>query len=83
MTTFLYSYQDIHNPAMHATWVPFAFFFLTLGINFWIVGKGVQAGIERLAKIGMPRSLDGSGDRGLLLAPFVPSTDRPSLRRHA
>jgi neurotransmitter:Na+ symporter, NSS family len=54
MKTFLYSYQNINDPSMHAVWVPFAFFFLTLAINFWIVGRGVQAGIEKLAKVGMP-----------------------------
>jgi SNF family Na+-dependent transporter len=34
--------------------VPFLFFFLTIGINFWVVSKGLSSGIERLAKIGMP-----------------------------
>ncbi len=54
MKAFLYSYQNLADPSVHATWVPFSFFFLTLGINFWIVGKGVSGGIEKLAKIGMP-----------------------------
>jgi len=54
MKTFLYSYQNLNDPSLHATWVPFAFFFATLIVNFYIVGKGISAGIERLAKIGMP-----------------------------
>ena len=54
MKQFLYSYQNLSDPSVHATWVPFAFFFGTLLVNFWIVGKGISAGIEKLAKIGMP-----------------------------
>ncbi|MEK7668420.1 MAG: sodium:calcium symporter [Gemmatimonadota bacterium] len=54
MKQFLYSYQNLNDASVHATWVPFAFFFVTLAINFWIVKKGVAAGIEKLAKIGMP-----------------------------
>jgi len=54
MKHFLYSYQNLSDPSVHATWVPFAFFFVTLLVNFWIVGKGISAGIEKLAKIGMP-----------------------------
>ncbi len=54
MKQFLYSYQNLSDPSVHATWVPFAFFFVTLLVNFWIVDKGISAGIEKLAKIGMP-----------------------------
>jgi len=54
MKNFLYSYQNLNDASVHATWVPFAFFFGTLLLNFYIVGKGISAGIEKLAKIGMP-----------------------------
>lgn len=54
MKNFLYSYQNLNDASVHATWVPFAFFFGTLLVNFYIVGKGISAGIEKLAKIGMP-----------------------------
>ncbi len=54
MRSFLMSYQDLSDPTMHAVWVPFVFFFATIGVNFWVVSKGLVAGIERLAKIAMP-----------------------------
>ncbi len=54
MRQFLYSYQNLNDPSVHAVWTPFAFFFVTLAINFWIVGRGIAGGIEKLAKIGMP-----------------------------
>lgn len=54
MRQFLASYQDLGNSAVHATWVPFVFYFITIGVNFWVVNKGLSGGIEKLAKIGMP-----------------------------
>jgi SNF family Na+-dependent transporter len=55
MRTFLSSYQDLTGVGgMHAAWVPFLFFFITLAVNIWVVSRGLSAGIERLAKIGMP-----------------------------
>jgi SNF family Na+-dependent transporter len=54
MRQFLASYQDLSNPAVHATWVPFAFFIVTISINLWVVSRGLSGGIEKLAKIGMP-----------------------------
>jgi SNF family Na+-dependent transporter len=54
MRQFLASYQDLGNSTVHATWVPFVFYFFTLGVNFWVVSKGLSGGIEKLAKIGMP-----------------------------
>jgi SNF family Na+-dependent transporter len=35
-------------------WVPFAFFFVTIVVNFAVVARGLSGGIEKLAKIGMP-----------------------------
>jgi SNF family Na+-dependent transporter len=54
MRQFLASYQDLGNHSVHGFLTPFIFFFITIGINFWVVSKGLTAGIERLAKIGMP-----------------------------
>jgi SNF family Na+-dependent transporter len=54
MRQFLASYQDLSDPSVHATWVPFAFFIVTIGINLWVVSRGLSGGIEKLAKIGMP-----------------------------
>ena len=54
MRAFLASYQNVREQSVHAPWVPFAFFFVTLGANIWIVSRGLTAGIERLAKVAMP-----------------------------
>jgi len=54
MTAFIHSYQDLQNGTVHGFWVPFAFFFVTVAINFAVVAKGLSGGIEKLAKIGMP-----------------------------
>jgi len=54
MRGFLDSYQDPLNGAVHAIWVPVGFFLVTIAVNFWVVSKGLVAGIERLAKFAMP-----------------------------
>jgi NSS family neurotransmitter:Na+ symporter len=54
MRAFLASYQNLQNGTVHGFWVPFAFFFVTIAVNFYVVGRGLTAGIEKLAKIGMP-----------------------------
>jgi neurotransmitter:Na+ symporter, NSS family len=54
MRAFLQSYQDLGNHSVHGFWTPFWFFFITIGINFAVVMKGLSGGIEKLAKIGMP-----------------------------
>jgi NSS family neurotransmitter:Na+ symporter len=54
MRAFLLSYQDLGNHSVHGFWVPFAFYFVTIAINFAVVMKGLSGGIEKLAKIGMP-----------------------------
>ncbi len=54
MVTYLQSYQMIGDSTVHGMWKPFAFFFVTLFINIWVVSRGISAGIEKLAKIGMP-----------------------------
>ena len=54
MGAFLTSFQSIGDPSVHGAWKAFLFFFLTLAVNFWVISKGIEAGIEKLAKIGMP-----------------------------
>ncbi|HEX7069705.1 MAG TPA: hypothetical protein VF190_02820, partial [Rhodothermales bacterium] len=56
MTGYLQSFQGVGDPAaaVHAWWTPYAFFLVTLGINIWIISKGIAGGVERLARIGMP-----------------------------
>ncbi len=54
MSQYLRSYQVIGDGSVHASWVPFFFFFLSLGSTIWILSRGIEAGIEKLAKIGMP-----------------------------
>ena len=56
MVAYLQSFQGVGDPAaaVHAWWTPYAFFIVTLGINVWIISKGISGGIEKLARIGMP-----------------------------
>jgi neurotransmitter:Na+ symporter, NSS family len=54
MVTYLNSFQAIGDPTVHGAWKAFLFFFITLSINIWVVSKGIEGGIEKLAKIGMP-----------------------------
>lgn len=54
MLGYLQSFQGVSPTAVHAVWVPFAFFAGTLALNIFVVSKGISGGIERLAKIGMP-----------------------------
>src|SRR5688572_14351116 len=56
MVGYLRSYQGIGDAATreHAAYTPYAFFLATLAINIWIISKGISAGIEKLARIGMP-----------------------------
>lgn len=54
MKDFFGSYVNLENGSVHGFWTPFLFFFITIAVNFWVVSKGITAGIEKLAKIGMP-----------------------------
>ncbi len=54
MVGYLQSYQMIGDDSVHGMWKPFVFFFITLVINIWVVSRGISAGIEKLARIGMP-----------------------------
>lgn len=54
MQAFFRSYIDLDNGSIHGFITPFAFFFVTIAVNFWVVSKGISGGIEKLAKYGMP-----------------------------
>lgn len=56
MVGYLQSFQGTGAEAtrQHAWYTPYAFFIATLGINIWIISKGISGGVEKLARIGMP-----------------------------
>jgi len=57
MVGYLRSFQGIHTegaPVYHSSWTPYLFYAGTLGINIWVLSRGISGGIEKLAKIGMP-----------------------------
>jgi len=54
MTTYLRSFQAIGDSTVHGAWKAFTFFLVTLFATIWVVSRGIEAGIEKLAKIGMP-----------------------------
>lgn len=57
MISYLRSFQGLTpegGTAYHASFTPYAFFAFTLGINIYVLSKGISGGIEKLAKIGMP-----------------------------
>ncbi|MDH7515254.1 MAG: sodium-dependent transporter [Bacteroidota bacterium] len=55
MKSFLLSYQGLTRGDHFTSILPAYFFLLvTLGLNFWVLGRGLTAGIEKLAKIAMP-----------------------------
>jgi len=63
MLNFLQSFQGISSSshfsgitgeALVIPFVALVFFFITTGVNVWVLSQGVAKGIERLAKIAMP-----------------------------
>lgn len=55
MKNFLYSYQGREAGTHFDSLLPaYIFMLITFAINFWILFKGISAGIEKLAKIAMP-----------------------------
>ena len=54
MAGYLTSYQVITDGSAHEFWVPFLFFFLSIGPTIFVLSRGVSGGIEKLAKVGMP-----------------------------
>jgi SNF family Na+-dependent transporter len=54
MSGYLTSYQIIGDGSTHATWVPFAFYAVSLFLTIFVLSRGISGGIEKLAKFGMP-----------------------------
>lgn len=55
MNTFLQSYQGVKEGGPFASLGPaLGFWAVTLGINLWVLYRGISGGIEKLAKIAMP-----------------------------
>jgi SNF family Na+-dependent transporter len=56
MVNYLQSFQGVgaSENQVHSWWTPYAFFLVTLGINVWVISKGISGGVEKLARIGMP-----------------------------
>ncbi len=54
MTGFLKSYQGIQEGYFGSILPAYFFLLVTLGINFYVLKRGISKGIEVLAKIGMP-----------------------------
>ncbi len=55
MREFLQSYQGLAEGHHFTSMLPaYLLMTLTLAINFWVLSKGISAGIEKLAKIAMP-----------------------------
>jgi NSS family neurotransmitter:Na+ symporter len=55
MGAFLQGYQGVaHNNYFHGIQWAYLFFVITAVINYLIMRRGIQGGIERLANIGMP-----------------------------
>lgn len=55
MVGYLRSFQGVPGGSgEHAWFTPYVFFTVTLGLNLWVVSRGVAGGIERLARVAMP-----------------------------
>jgi len=54
MRSFLASYQGSGTGYFTSLWPAYLFMLATVGINLWVLGRGVSKGIERLALIAMP-----------------------------
>lgn len=51
---FFTSYVDISHSTTGLPYEAIWFYILVLGLNTWILSKGLEGGIEKVAKIGMP-----------------------------
>jgi neurotransmitter:Na+ symporter, NSS family len=54
MLGYLQSFQGVTDTGQHRWWTPYAYFTVAMGINVWVLSRGIRAGIERLALVGMP-----------------------------
>lgn len=54
MKDFLQSFQGMGGPPFNGIGTAYVFFLITLGINIYVLNKGITGGIEKLATYGMP-----------------------------
>lgn len=54
MSDFLSSFQGSGEGYFSGIWVSYIFILITLGLNFYILSKGIKGGIEKFAMIAMP-----------------------------
>ncbi len=55
MRDFLAGFQGIQaNAHFDGIWTAYAFFIVTIALNFYVLYRGIAAGIELLAKVAMP-----------------------------
>lgn len=54
VANFFMSYLDVSTTSTGIPFESIVFFILCLGLNIWILSRGIQKGVEVAAKIGMP-----------------------------
>jgi len=54
MTGYLSSYQGAGNGPFNSIWTAYLFMAITMGMNFYILYKGIKGGVEKFAKTAMP-----------------------------
>jgi SNF family Na+-dependent transporter len=54
MGGFLKSFQGLEQGVFTSIATAYLFFLITLGLNIWVLYRGITGGIEKLAKIAMP-----------------------------
>ena len=81
--TFFPRYLGVHEASLFAfPMEAFFWFVVTLALNTWILSRGLAAGIEVAAKIGMPLLIVFAAVlaiRGLSLSPGDPGVQQPAL----
>jgi len=54
VAAFFDNYISLGSSTLGIPWEPFFFFVLVLLLNTWVLSQGLQKGVERVAKIGIP-----------------------------
>jgi SNF family Na+-dependent transporter len=55
MRQFLHSFQGLESSShFDGIWTAYVIFVITIALNFYVLYRGIAAGIERLAKVAMP-----------------------------
>ena len=54
VAAFFDTYISLGNSTLGIPWEPFVFFVLVLLLNTYVLSQGLQKGVERVAKIGIP-----------------------------